>query len=99
MPTSKNVKRGVPDGRLNHRRIRCGLARAALLLERLAPIWQVVLEAAPTDAELGSLVAELHQRHAGSMRLVVEHLAEAGRLRPRSIEGRGSRRRLGYELS
>ncbi len=52
------------------------------MLERLAPIWQFVLEAAPADAELTSLVAELQQRHAGSMRLVVEHLAEAGRLRP-----------------
>jgi AcrR family transcriptional regulator len=52
------------------------------MLERLAPIWQVVLEAAPTDAELSSLVADLQKRHAGSMRLVIEHLAEAGRLRP-----------------
>jgi hypothetical protein len=53
------------------------------MLERLAPIWQVVLEAAPGDAELRSLVAELQQRHAGSMRLVVDHLAGAGRLRKR----------------
>lgn len=51
------------------------------MLERLAPIWQVVLEAAPTDKELSSLVAELHRRHAGSMRLVIEHLVEAGPLR------------------
>jgi len=53
-----------------------------LLLERLAPIWQVVLEAAPTDAALRSFVAELQERHAGSMRLVIEHVGEAGRLRP-----------------
>jgi AcrR family transcriptional regulator len=51
------------------------------MLERLAPIWQVVAEAAPVDTELSALVAELQQRHAGSMRLVVEHLSEAGRLR------------------
>ena len=53
-----------------------------LLQERLAPIWQVVLEAAPTDAELRSFVTELQERHVGSMRLVIEHLGEAGRLRP-----------------
>lgn len=53
-----------------------------LLLERLAPIWQVVLEAAPTDAELRSLVVELKQRHVGSMRSVIEDLAEVARLRP-----------------
>lgn len=52
------------------------------MLERLAPIWQVVLEAAPTDAELRSLVADLQGRHAGSMRLVIEHMAGAGHLRP-----------------
>lgn len=51
------------------------------MLERLAPIWQVVREAAPTDAELSSFVAELQQRHVGSTRLVIEHLAEVGRLR------------------
>jgi AcrR family transcriptional regulator len=52
------------------------------MLERLAPIWQVVLEAATTDAELSSFVAELQTRHAGNMRLVIEHVAETGRLRP-----------------
>src|SRR5439155_4889291 len=52
------------------------------MLERLAPIWFVVLEAAPSDKELSSLVDELQQRHAGSMRLVIEHLLETGRLRP-----------------
>src|SRR5260370_27751548 len=50
--------------------------------EPLAPLCQVVLEAAPTDAELSSLVAEVQGRHVGNMRLVIEHLAEAGRLRP-----------------
>lgn len=60
-------------------RLFAGMVRP--MLERLAPIWQVVLEAAPGDKELSSLVAELLQRHAGSMRLVVKHLAEAGRLR------------------
>ena len=52
------------------------------MLERLAPIWTVVMEAAPSDPELDSLVRELRERHVGSMRLVVEHLAEAGGLRP-----------------
>jgi len=52
------------------------------MLERLGPIWTVVLEAAPTDAKLGSLVQELRERHVGSMRLVAEHLAAAGGLRP-----------------
>ena len=61
-------------------RLFAGMVRP--MLERLAPIWQVALEAAPTDPELSSLVAELQQRHVGSMRLVVEHFAEAGRLRP-----------------
>jgi hypothetical protein len=58
------------------------------MLERLAPISQLVLEAAPADPELRSLVAELRRRHAQSMRLVVEHLAETGRLRrdvPRDV--------------
>jgi AcrR family transcriptional regulator len=52
------------------------------MMERLAPIWQVVLEAAPTDKDLGSLVAELHQRHVGSMQMVVDDLTAVGRLRP-----------------
>lgn len=53
-----------------------------LLLERLAPIWRVVLEAEPRDAELRSLVVELRQRHVGSMRSVIEDLAHVERLRP-----------------
>jgi len=53
------------------------------MLERLAPIWQVAVEAAPSDPELSSLVRELQRRHAGSMRLVIEHLTEAGGLRMR----------------
>jgi AcrR family transcriptional regulator len=61
-------------------RMFAGMARS--LLERLAPIWQVVLEAAPGDADLSSLVDELLERHAGSMRFVVEHIAETGCLRP-----------------
>ena len=36
------------------------------MLERLAPIWQVVMEAAPTDADLRSIVAELQERHVSS---------------------------------
>ena len=52
------------------------------LQERLAPIWAIVLEAAPGDAELVSLIHELNERHIGNMRLFVEHLAAAGCLRP-----------------
>lgn len=63
-------------------KLRLFAAMARPMLERLAPMWQVVLEAAPTDKQLRSLVAELSQRHAGSMRLVVEDLTKAGRLRP-----------------
>jgi len=68
-----------PDPR---RKLRLFAATVRPMLERLAPIWQVVLQSAPNDAELSSLVAELQGRHVGSMRLVIEHLAEAGRLRP-----------------
>lgn len=70
--------RAEADPRLKLR-LFAGMVRP--MLERLAPIWQVVLEAAPTDKELGSLVAELQERHAGNMRLVIEHLTEAGGLR------------------
>ncbi len=64
------------------RKLRLFAAMVRPMLERLAPVWQVVLEAAPTDAELSSVVAELQRRHVGSMRLVIEHIAEAGCLRP-----------------
>jgi len=72
--------RSEPDPR---RKLRLFAAMARSMLERIAPIWQVVMEAAPTDAELSSVVAELQGRHAGSMRrFVIENLADAGRLRP-----------------
>jgi len=84
-PVAPSERRGVaeihaePDARLKL----VLLARMVRpMLERLAPIGQVVREVAPVDAELRSLVAELQQRHAGSMRLVIDHLSEAGRLRP-----------------
>ena len=51
------------------------------LQERLAPIWAVVMEAAPGEAELASLVRELNERHIGNMRRFVDHLAAAGDLR------------------
>jgi AcrR family transcriptional regulator len=51
------------------------------LQERLAPLWAVVEAAAPDDAELAALVAELYARHVGSMRLFVDHLAATGHLR------------------
>jgi AcrR family transcriptional regulator len=71
--------RAEPDPR---RKVQVFARIVRLLLERLAPIWQVVLQAAPADVELSALVDELLQRHASNMRLVVEHLAETGRLRP-----------------
>jgi AcrR family transcriptional regulator len=64
------------------RKLRLFAAMVRPMLERLAPIWQVALEAAPTDRELNSLVSELQRRHVGTMRLVIDHLAEAGGLRP-----------------
>lgn len=51
------------------------------LNERLAPIWQVVLEAAPFDSDLRSLIAELKQRHVGSMRAAIGDLVAVGKLR------------------
>jgi len=71
--------RAEPDPR---QKLRLFARMVRPMLERLAPIWFVVLEAAPSDKELSSLVDELQQRHAGSMQLVIEHLLEAGRLRP-----------------
>ena len=65
-----------------HRKLQMLAQMVHLLLDRLAPIWQVVLEAAPTDAELRSLMAELKERHVGSMRSVIEDLVAAGPLRP-----------------
>jgi hypothetical protein len=50
--------------------------------QRLAPLWAVVLEAAPGDPQLRSVIDELNQRRVGHMRLMVENLAAAGRLRP-----------------
>lgn len=64
-----------------HRKLEMLARMVHLLLGRLAPIWQVVLEAAPTDRELRSLVVELKQRHVGSMRSVIEDLVAAGPLR------------------
>ena len=71
--------RAEPDPR---QKLRLFARMVRPMLERLAPIWFVVLEAAPSDKELSSLVDELQQRHAGSMQLVIEHLLETGRLRP-----------------
>lgn len=80
-PQRKGVAeiRAEPDPR---RKLQLFARTVRPMLERLAPTWQVVMEAAPTDADLRSLIAELQERHVGSMRLVIEHLAEAGRLRP-----------------
>ena len=52
------------------------------LHERLAPLWRVVLEAAPGDPELRSLMEELNQRRVGHMRLMAQHLADEAGLRP-----------------
>jgi AcrR family transcriptional regulator len=63
------------------RKVRLFARLVRQLQERLAPIWAVVVEAASTDAELAALIAELNQRHVGTMRLFVEHLAATGGLR------------------
>ena len=70
--------RAEPDRR---RKIQMFAGMVRPMLERLAPIWQVVSEAAPLDADLRAMVAELQRRHAGSMGLVIDHLTTAGRLR------------------
>jgi len=51
------------------------------LHERLAPVWAVVVEAVPGDADLRALVDELEQRRLQDMRLMAQHLADAGALR------------------
>ena len=69
-----------PDPRL---KIRLHAAPAITEMhQRLAPLWAVLLEAAPGDPELRSLIHELNERRIGHMRLMVEHLAAAGGLRP-----------------
>jgi AcrR family transcriptional regulator len=71
--------RTEPDPRL---KIRLHAAPAITeMYRRLAPLWAVLLEAAPGDPELQSLIDELNQRRTGHMRLMAEHLA-AGGLRP-----------------
>ena len=67
-----------PDPR---RKIRMLARIVRQLQERLVPIWAIVLEAAPGDVELISLIRELQERHVGTMRLFVKHLAAVGALR------------------
>jgi AcrR family transcriptional regulator len=84
-PVPPQQRKGVAEIRAEpdpHRKLQLFARTVRPMLERLAPIWQVVIEAAPTDPDLRSLVAELQERHAGSMRLVIDHLADTGRLRP-----------------
>ena len=83
-PVPALERKGVSEVRAEadpYRKLEMLARMVHLLLERLAPIWRVVLEAAPTDAELRSLVAELKQRHVGSMRMVIEDLVAVGPLR------------------
>lgn len=68
-----------PDPRLKIRLHAAPAVRA--LHQRLAPLWMVLLEAAPGDPELRSLMEELNQRRVGHMRLMAEHLAGAAGLR------------------
>ena len=68
-----------PDPRRKVQRFAAPAIRA--LHERLAPIWAVLIEAAPGDAELRSLVEELTQRRVSHMRLMAQHLADQGGLR------------------
>lgn len=64
-----------------HRKVQMFARVVRELQERLAPIWDVVREAARADAGLASLITELKERHIGNMRLFVEHLASVGALR------------------
>jgi AcrR family transcriptional regulator len=49
---------------------------------RLAPLFVVAREAAPSDAGLGALWREIGARRAANMRLLAQNLAATGRLRP-----------------
>ena len=83
-PAAPLERSGVAEVRAEpdpQRKVRLFAGMVRPVLERLAPIWQVVMEAAPGDAELRAMVTELLERHASTMRLVVEHIAETGRLR------------------
>jgi AcrR family transcriptional regulator len=65
------------------RKIRLHAAPAiSEMYRRVAPLWAVLLEAAPGDPELRALIDELNERRAGHMRLLVEDLAAAGGLKP-----------------
>ena len=68
-----------PDSRLKVRLHAAPAVRA--LHERVAPIWEILLEAAPGDTELTSLIGELNQRRLRHMRLMIQDLAAAGGLR------------------
>lgn len=50
--------------------------------ERLAPLFSVLREAAPADADLGAVWNEIGERRARNMRLLAAELAETGKLRP-----------------
>ncbi len=49
--------------------------------ERLSPLFGVLQQAAPVDAELAELWAEIAERRARNMRLFAAELAETGQLR------------------
>jgi AcrR family transcriptional regulator len=68
-----------PDPRL---KIRLHAAPAVRdLHRRLSPLWAVVVEAAPGDAQLRSLIEELDHRRVEHMRLMAQHLADEAGLR------------------
>ena len=50
--------------------------------ERLAPLFSILREAAPTHPELAALWEEISQRRARNMRLLTADLATTGALRP-----------------
>ena len=49
--------------------------------QRLAPLFRVLQEAAPLEAELNGLWQNIAQRRAKNMRLLAKDLAATGRLR------------------
>jgi len=54
----------------------------ALVLQRLAPLFIVLREAAPAHPELGALWREISERRAANMRMFAADVASTGGLRP-----------------
>ena len=83
-PVPPTRRRGVREIHLEpdpRRKIELFARMVRAVEERVAPIWQLVLEAAPSDAELRRIVEELRVRHVGSMGIATKHITKGARLR------------------